>query len=96
MRAALQEPPTPSGAYQFYDGPGPVLNGVSFHGFYPTLDVTYQSPFPIPNYSWTHQEWATNWFSSYLDTNNRFARSSAFMNAAIGWFGPGNQWSTPH
>ncbi|MFO1461352.1 MAG: hypothetical protein U1G08_18355 [Verrucomicrobiota bacterium] len=78
--------------YQFYDGPGPVLNGVSFHGFYPTLDVTYQSPFPIPNYSWTHQEWATNWFSSYLDTNNRFARSSAFMNAAIGWFGPGNQW----
>ena len=78
--------------YQFYDGPGPVLNGVSFHGFYPTMDVTAPSPFPSPNYSWTHQEWATNWFSSYLDTNNRFARSSAFMNAAIGWFGPGNQW----
>ncbi|MBL9172283.1 MAG: hypothetical protein JNL10_02000, partial [Verrucomicrobiales bacterium] len=78
--------------YQFYDGPGPVLNGVSFRGFYPTLDGGMPGPFPKPDYTWTHQEWATNWFSSYLDTNNRAFRTNAFMNAAIGWFGPGNQW----
>lgn len=80
--------------YQFYDGPGPVLSGVSFHGFYPTADVNYPPNFPIPKpqYDWSPRQWATNWFAPFSQDTNRFLRTIPYLNAAIGWFGPGNQW----
>ncbi|HRI13452.1 MAG TPA: hypothetical protein PLX89_10635 [Verrucomicrobiota bacterium] len=79
--------------YQYYDGPGPVLNGVSFHGFYPTADETFppQGPLPVPQYNWSTLQWS-DWFKTYSNTNNRALRRQPFLNAALGWFGPGNQW----
>lgn len=80
--------------YQFYDGPGPVLSGVSFHGFYPTVDNSFpgNAPFAKPQYDWNPQQWATNFFTPFYNETNRFSRTIPFLNAAIGWFGPGNQW----
>lgn len=80
--------------YQFYDGPGPVLNGVSFHGFYPTVDGGFPTngSIPVPDYRWNPVQWATNWFAPYGNQTNRMSRNLPFLNAAIGWFGPGNQW----